>query len=141
MTSPKKHNESFFDKFDNAYEELLMTDVDEAKAFLVAEGFIADAKVDSYKKAIKKMKIELTASRNKQKDEALIKEKVFEKLKALINENKGLEGKELEKRLHEKAPAALFRNLDKLDDEGIRELLNEIDLVKLLEELDNEEGI
>ena len=138
MTSYNKQNESFFDKFDETYEELLMSDVNAAKAFLTDEGFNPDLETEAGKKLIRKIEFKLTAIRNRQRDESLL-EKAFEQLKVFIDKNKELVEEELRNLLHETAPSYQFRNLAKLDDEGIRELLTEIDLVKLLEELDKKE--
>ena len=105
---------------------------------MVEEGFTPDSEVDIRRKLIKKIEFKLTSLYNKQRDESLM-EKAFEKLKAYIEKNKKLAGEGLTNLLQESAPAYQFRNLEKLDDEGIRELLTEIDLIKLLEELDKSE--
>jgi|GEM_PF-1503773 len=138
MTSYRKHNESFFDRFDESYDEILINDTSEAKAFLVEEGINPDNDVELRRKLFKKLEFKLSAIRNKQRDDELI-EKAFEKLKAYIDKNKKLSGEGLKNLLHETAFAYQFRNLEKLDDEGLRELLTEIDLVKLLEEIDKTE--
>ena len=89
MTSYRKHNESFFDKFDDTFEEQLINDVSAAKAFLVEEGFTPDSEVDIRRKLIKKIEFKLTSLYNKQRDESLM-EKAFEKLKAYIEKNKNM---------------------------------------------------
>jgi len=88
--------------------------------------------------SIKKTQFIEIAKQNKQRDEALL-ELAFEKLKEFTDKNKELAGEKLRNLLHETASSYQFRNLEKLDDEGIRELLTEIDLIRLLEKLDNKE--
>lgn len=138
MKSSNNHTEDFFDRFDEAYEELLMNDSDEARAFLAEEGYDLEAGLHIRKKISKKMEFKLMALYNKQKDESLL-EKAYEKLQAFISKNRELAGDELKILLQKTAPAYQFRNLEKLDDDGIRELLTEVDLVKLIEELDKED--
>ena len=138
MKSSNNHTEDFFDRFDAAYEELLMNDSDEARAFLAEEGYDLEEGLHIRKKISKKMEFKLNALHNKQKDESLL-EKAYEKLQAFISKSRELAGDELKILLQKAAPAYQFRNLEKLDDNGIRELLTEVDLVKLIEELDNED--
>ncbi|HEY4785854.1 MAG TPA: hypothetical protein VIH57_07385 [Bacteroidales bacterium] len=138
MTSYNKHKESFFDKFDVTYEELLMSDVNAAKDFLTTEGLNLELETEAGNKLIRKFEFKLKAIHNRLRDESLL-EKAFAQLKEFIDKNRGLVTEELRTLLHEVAPAYQFRNLEKLDDEEIRELLSEIDLVKLLEELDKKE--
>lgn len=137
MKSPNNNTESFFDRFDEAYEELLVNDSNEAKAFLADEGYDLEEGELKRRRITKKIKFQLKAIHNKQKDESLI-EKAYEKLQAFIANNRELAGNELKTFLQKAAPAYQFRNLEKLDDNGIRELLTEVDLVKLIEELDKE---
>jgi uncharacterized protein YaaW (UPF0174 family) len=138
MKSSDDHREDFFERFDEAYEELLMYDGDEARAFLVEEGYDLEAGFLIRKKISKKLEFKLTALYNRQKDESLL-EKAYEKLQVFISKNRELAGDELKILLQKAAPAYQFRNLEKLDDDGIRELLTEVDLVKFIEDLDNEE--
>lgn len=138
MKSSNNHTEDFFDRFNEAYEELLMNDSNEAKAFLAEEGFDVEAGMLRRKKLAKKFEFKLRAIHNKQKDESLL-EKAYEKIQVFIAKNKELAGNELKTLLQRVAPAYQFRNLEILDDEGIRELLTEVDLVKLIEELDKED--
>ncbi len=138
MRSSNNHNEIFFNRFDEAYEELLMNDTSEAKAFLSEEGYDIEVGSLERERNIKKFEFRLISLYNKQKDESLLK-KAYEKLQVFIEKNRELAGDELKALLHKTAPSFQYRNLEKLDDNGIRELLNEIDLVKLLEELDKTE--
>lgn len=138
MKSSIDHTNDFFDRFDEAYEELLMNDSNEARIFLADEGY--DIKEGALKrmKIAKKIAFKIEAIHNKQKDESLLK-RAYEKLQAFIEKNRELAGNELKILLQKTAPAYQFRNLEKLDDVGIRELLTEVDLVKLIEELDKED--
>ena len=136
MKPSDNHSEDYFNRFDEAYEELLMNDTNEALAFLKEEGFDIDAARQRRKKEIKSFQFKLTAVQNKKRHELLIK-KAHKKLHSFITKSKALAKEELTNLLHEKAPAYQFRNLDSLNEDGIRELLNEVDLIKLIEELDN----
>jgi hypothetical protein len=138
MIANNNQKKSFFELFDDNYEEILKNDINEARAFLSEEGFNVEADSLERSKLIKKMEFKITAIHNKLKDESLI-EKAFAKLKVFIDKNKELAGFELKKLLQEIAPLYQYRNLEKMDDNGIRELLLEIDLIRLLEELDKNE--
>lgn len=135
MTSYNKQMESFFDKFDETYQELLINDVNAANAFLAEEGFNPDLEIEIGNKLLRKIEFKLAAFQNKKRDDFLL-EKAFEKLKNFIDKNKDIAELELRNILNASAPSYQFRNLEKLDDKEIRELLTEIDLIKLLEELD-----
>ena len=138
MKSSIDHMEDIFDRFDEAYEELLINDSNEARAFLADEGYDLEKGALNRMKIAKKNAFKITAIHNKQKDESLL-EKAYEKLQSFIVKNRELAKNELKNLLQRTAPAYQFRNLEKLDDESIRELLTEVDLVKFLEELDKED--
>lgn len=138
MKSSNDHTNDFFDRFDEAYEELLMNDNNEAIMFLADEGYDLEEGALKRMKIVKKITFKIEALHNMQKDESLLKQ-AYEKLQVFIKKNRELAGNELRSLLQKTAPAYQFRNLDKLDDDGIRELLTEVDLVKLIEELDKED--
>lgn len=135
MKSTYSHLDKLFESFNEAYEDLLMNDSNEAKKFLMEEGY----DIETVESVRKKIEFKVRATINKQKDELLL-EKAFKKLQAFAFKNSELFGDELKTLLRRVSPAYQFRNLEKLDDDGIREILTEVDLVKLLEELEKEEN-
>ena len=72
---------------------------------------------------------------NKEKDESLM-EKALAMLKQKIEENLTKSGEVLIGLLRQNAPNVQFRSLENLDDDEIREILTNVDLAKLMEELE-----
>lgn len=122
------------------YAEAVSSNQETATDFLKKEGVDLNKYVASGIKAIRKSAFLRKAQENKERDESLM-EKALVLLKQKIEENLSLTGDMLIGLLRQKAPNVQFRSLDKLDDEEIREILSNVDLAKLMEELEKRNEI
>ena len=122
------------------YAEAVSSDQETATDFLKKEGVDVNKYVTSGIKEIRKSAFLRKAQANKERDESLM-EKALVLLKQKIEENLSLTGNMLVGLLRKKAPNVQFRSLDKLDDEEIREILSNVDLAKLMEELEKRNEI
>lgn len=116
--------------------ESVSSNTDIAVDFLEDEGIDVSKYVVMGCKHIKKTEFLATVASNRRRDESLI-EKALLQLKERILESCDSTREALISLLKQKAPNVQFRSLDKLNDDEIREILKEVDLVQLLEELDN----
>ena len=122
------------------YAEAVSSDQETATDFLKKEGVDVNKYVTSGIKEIRKSTFLRKAQVNMERDESLM-EKALVLLKQKIEENLSLTGNMLVGLLRQKAPNVQFRSLDKLDDEEIREILSNVDLAKLMEELEKRNEI
>ena|ERR1035437_5506783 len=126
-----------FGNFSDNLKELLRNDTEEAKTIISESGIDPEKAVQQGLQFIKKLQFVSQAKLNQQIDNHLIEE-AFIRLKQLIKESIGKTGRELQELLIKKAPAFHFRNLENLGDDELKEVLQEIDLIKLMEEIDKE---
>ena len=122
------------------YAEAVSSNQETATDFLKKEGVDVNKYVTSGIKKIRKSAFLRKAQANMERDESLM-EKALVLLKQKIEENLSLTGDMLVGLLRQKAPNVQFRSLDKLDDEEIREILSNVDLAKLMEELEKRNEI
>lgn len=130
-------NKIILDRMDHVELELLQNDVEYAKQFLQEEGFDVVEEQNYGNQYMKKIRFMATAVANKQRDEKLF-ERAYSRVKEAIQENAQKATDVLISLLHSKTPSVHYRKLEKWSDEEIREVLADIDLVKLMEELDKE---
>lgn len=120
--------------------EAVSSNQETATDFLKKEGVDLSKYLASGIMAIRKSAFLKKAQENKERDDSLM-EKALVLLKRKIEENLSLTGDMLVGLLRQKAPNVQFRSLDKLDDEEIREILSNVDLAKLMEELEKRNEI
>ena len=133
-----KEDDTIINRIDNIELELLSSDPEYAKSFLVDEGFNVEQEIDFSLNYIKKIKFMSLALANKSRDQNLL-EKAFSRLKEVIYENANLANDKLAALLYERTPLVQYRKLENWTDEEIKEVLTDLDLVKLLEELSDKE--
>lgn len=122
---------------DNVEMKLLQSNVEYAKQYLVEEGFDVIKESAYAEQYMKKIKFLAQAVANKQRDLQLF-ETAFGRIKDAIKENASRTTEMLLSLLQSKTPAVHYRKLEKWTDEEIREVLADVDLVKLMEELTKE---
>ena len=115
--------------------ELLMSNLEYSKSFLQEEGFNSEEVISFGQQYMKKIKFMSRAVFNKEKDQSLL-EMAYAKVKAAIKENADKTTAALILLLKEKTPSVQYRKLENWTDEEIKSVLAEIDLIKLMEELD-----
>lgn len=135
MGSYNENKKSFFDKIEDGLTDYIKGDLEQAKEALKFEGLDPNYEITDGRKLINKFAFRYKAKHNKEKDQNLIDLAVI-KLKEVFEKNRELAGRELSKLLGEKTPAYQFRNLEKLSDDELREVLEEVDLIKLIENLE-----
>lgn len=132
-----KDNRTILDRLDNIELKMLQEDVEYAKQYLVDEGVDIVKEQDFAKQFMKKVEFMTKALSNKNKDQSLL-EIAFERVKEAIQENAQKTTDKLIALLQAKTPSVQYRKLDKWTDDEIRDVLADVDLVKLMEELDKE---
>lgn len=131
-------NDNLISNLDKIELELLSSDIDYAKNFLMEEGINIEEEFDFSKKYITKVKFMVQALANKNRDQNLL-EKAIKKFKEIVHENANLANEKLAILLQSKTPLVQYRKLEKWTDEEISEVLKDVDLVKLLEEFSDKD--
>jgi len=137
----KKPQQDSIRKFSNllhSFSQNASSDEKEAVEYLKEHGIDPEELIKKGMIEIRKHLFLAEAKKKKEKDVHLLK-RVLEKIqevKADYNSEKGLKLREI---LKKSAPSFQFRNLEKMDDDSIREILQEVNMLNLLEELDKEE--
>lgn len=131
----KKKEYKGYKFFLHDYAEAVSSNHETATDFLTNEGVDVSKYVTAGIKSIRKAEFLIKAQANKEKDESLM-EKALVLLKQKIEENLTKSGEVLIGLLRQNAPNVQFRSLEKLDDDEIREILTDVNLAKLMEELE-----
>ena len=95
--------------------------------------------LDKKLKMIKRLKLKSKAQLNKAKNENLL-EIALKKVQNIIESTNQTVKEELEKLILTRSPQFQFRNIEKLEEEDLKELLSDlgvIDIIEDLEKLDN----
>lgn len=132
-----KKNKTIVDNLDDIELDLLRTNDAYAKQFLTEEGIDPEKEIEFANQFMKKIRFMATGLANKKRDYQLL-EIAFGRLKEVISENSTKASDVLINMLHQKTPAVHYRKLENWSDDEIRDVLSDIDLVKLIEELKNE---
>lgn len=132
-----KKNKTILDRLDNIELELLQNDTEYAKQFLIEEGINLEEELMFSNQFIKKIRFMALGLSNKQRDQKLL-DIAFERIKEVIKENSEKASEALINLLHVKTPSVHYRKLENWSDDEIRDVLTDVDLVKLMEELKKE---
>lgn len=124
---------------DNIELDLLKKNTEYAMQFLQDEGFDLEVESNFATQHMKKIKFMTQAVFNKAQDESLLAI-AFVKIKEAIQENAGKTSDMLVELLHSKAPTFQFRKLENWTDEEIKNVLEDVDVVRLMEELDQKKS-
>jgi hypothetical protein len=136
MDTNKKKKNSILHRIDKVEMELLQND-EYAKQFLEDEGFNTEEELKYGSQFIRRIRFMASAIIKKQEDLKLF-EMAYLRIKTAIHENTQKTSDTLISLLQTKSPSFQFRNLESWTDDEIREVLADIDLVKLMEEFDKE---
>tara|TARA_R110000822_G_scaffold107915_4_gene236987 strand:- start:146 stop:562 length:417 start_codon:yes stop_codon:yes gene_type:complete len=121
---------------DNVELEILQKNTEYAKKFLEEEGFNTLEELKFAGEYMKKIKFLSKAVANKKQDLTLM-EKALIHLKKAIDENINQTTDVLISLLKTKSPKLQYRKLENWSDDEIRDVLADVDLLKLMEELEN----
>lgn len=134
----RKVDTSIFEKFDQLSTNVIIEDFDAAKEFLAELKIDADELRARGASEFSKALFLAKAKINQARDHSLLT-KLRDKINEAMERNAVLTGAFLKDILVQKKASFQFRNLDKWSDEELREVLGDIDLTKLLEDLDDME--
>lgn len=130
-----KNTRNFLNLLDNVELELLQSDTEYAMQYLVEEGVNIAEEEEYAKLYMKKIQFMAKALSNKKQDHTLL-ERALERVKKVIAENATQTSEALMVLLQKKTPSVQYRKLENWTDAEIRDVLADVDLVKLMEELD-----
>jgi len=133
----EKNNKNILDYIDNVELEMLKDDIEYTKKYLEEEGVNVVEEQDYADRYMKRIKFMAKAFTNKKQEESLLG-KAIEIVKKSIQENAQKTTETLISMLQSKTPSFQYRKLEEWTDEEIRDVLRDVDLVKLMEELDKE---
>jgi hypothetical protein len=120
---------------DNIELGLLKKDTGYAMQFLQEEGFNLETESNFATQHLKKITFMTQAVSNKAQDESLLAIAVV-KIREAIQENMGKTTEMLVAILKSKTPSVQYRKLENWTDEEIKNVLEDVDIVQLMEELD-----
>ena len=132
-----KNNRNILELLDNVELELLQSDTEYAKQYLIEEGVDIAEEEEYATLYMKKIQFMAKALSNKKQDHTLL-ERALERVKKVIAENATQTSEALMVLLQKKTPSIQYRKLENWSDDEIRDVLADVDLVKLMEELDKE---
>jgi len=98
-------------------------------------GLSKDEYLNNKLNMIKRIKMKTLAQLNKAKNENLLFI-ALQKIQQVISSSNDAIKIELEKLILASSPQFQFRNLDKLDENDLKELLSDLDVLKLIEDLE-----
>lgn len=132
-----KNKKTILDILDDVELDLLQKDTEYAKQYLQDEGLDIMEEKAYANQYMKKIQFMLNAESNKQQDGTLL-ERAIERVKNAIAENSAQATETLMDLLIKKTPSVQYRKLESWTDDEIRDVLADVDLVRLMEELEQE---
>ena len=87
-------------------------------------------------KMVKRLKLKSKAQLNKAKNETLLEIALQKVQKIIESANESLK-EELEKLILTRSPQFQFRNIEKLDNDDLKELLSDLDIINIIEDIEN----
>ena len=137
MVDNKKENKKLIEHIDDVSLSILHSDLNAAKDFLRECGIDPDEELSFGMQRVKQTEFLMKAKFNQQRDAKLL-EDAFQALKESIRENSVRVGDILKEMLFQRSAAVQYRKLEEWDDNEIREVLNDLNLVKKKKKLDQE---
>lgn len=102
-------------------------------------GFSKDEYLDNKLKMIKRLKLKSKAQLNKAKNENLL-EIALHKVHNILESANETVKEELEKLILTRSPQFQFRNIEKLEEEDLKELLSDLGVIDIIEDLEKLEN-
>ncbi|HSV87841.1 MAG TPA: hypothetical protein VLH61_04305 [Bacteroidales bacterium] len=102
-------------------------------------GFSKDEYLDNKLKMIKRLKLKSKAQLNKAKNENLL-EIALHKVQNILESANETVKEELEKIILTRSPQFQFRNIEKLEEEDLKELLSDLGVIDIIEDLEKLEN-
>ena len=137
MVDNRKENKKLIEHVDDISLSVLHSDLDAAKDFLREYGIDPDEELSFGMQHVRQVEFLMKAKFNQQRD-AMLLEDAFQSIKESIRENSERVGNILKEMLFQRSAAFQYRKLEEWSENEIREVLNDLDLVTLLEKLDEE---
>jgi hypothetical protein len=102
-------------------------------------GVSKDEYLDSKLKMIKRLKLKSKAQLNKAKNDNLL-EIALQKVQKIIESANETVKEEIEKLIQTRSPQFQFRNIEKLEEEDLKELLSDLGVIDIIEDLEKLEN-
>ncbi len=132
-----KYNNTILDRLDNVELKMLQEDTEYAKQYLIDEGVDVEEEQELADQYMRKIRFMVKAISNKMQDQSLL-ERALDRVKEVIKENAQKTAETLIPLLQSRTPSVQYRKLEKWTDDEIRDVLADVDLLRLMEELDKE---
>lgn len=132
----KKSKAKLLNKFSDLSLNVTQDDVQMATEFLKELGIDAEEEVAFGLKEIQRTYFLAKAHQNEARDNSLLKI-LQAKIKESFEKNASLTGQILQNALSQNRASFQFRNIENWSEDEMREVLSDIEITKLLEELDN----
>jgi len=132
MNKKAEKIDNFFELSNEAFES-------DNESVYIDLGVSKEEYLDKKLKMIKRFKLKSKAQLNKAKNENLL-DIALQKVQSIIDSANESVKEELEKLILTRSPQFQFRNIEKLEEEDLKELLSDlgiIDIIEDLEKLDN----
>lgn len=132
----KKSKTKLLEKFDDLSLNVTNDDVQMATEFLKELGIDTEEEAAFGLKEIQRTYFLAKAHQNQARDTSLL-QILRTRIKESFEKNASLTGQILQNALSQKRASFQFRNIENWSEDEMREVLSDIDLTKLLEDLDN----
>jgi len=132
----KKSKTKLFEKFEDLSMNVTNDDVQMATEFLKELGIDAEEESVFGLKEIQRTYFLYKAHQNQSRDKSLL-QILQTKISESFEKNASLTGQILQNALSQNRASFQFRNIENWSEDEMREVLSDIDLTKLLEDLDN----
>ena len=132
----KKSKAKLLNKFSDLSLNVTNDDVQMATEFLKELGIDAEKEAAFGLKEIQRTYFLAKAHQNQARDKSLL-QLLQTKIKESFEKNASLTGQILQNALSQKRASFQFRNIENWSEDEMREVLSDIELTKLLEDLDN----
>lgn len=138
MEKKKNENKEEFERFEGAMLDFISEDSTSAEEVLREYGLDPEHEGQEGLKMIKRLLFLTQAQEEKALNEKGIHQGI-NKMKRLMEDIMGKSGMALRSIISERSPSFQFRNFKEIDDDGIRDIILDLDLLSILETLEEEE--
>jgi hypothetical protein len=132
----KKSKGKLWDRFEDLSLNTSDKDATAAAEFLAELGINPTEESQFGAQEIRRLHFLARARSNESRDKTLL-EKLKSKILEAVERNKEMTTEILKQAMTEKKASFQFRNIEKWSDEEMREVLNDLEITKLLDDLDN----
>jgi hypothetical protein len=107
----------------------------EDNEFYTELGVSKDIYLNDKLKMIKQLKLKSIAQTNKAKNENMLELAIQKMKNIVVSANENIK-EELSQLIHSRSPQFQFRNVEKLDENDLKELLSDLNIIEIIEDLE-----